>query len=143
MQKWLDTTEATRSVFTCTVSKFIKSVFWIELSSAVEVFSSKSFSFIGRHIRALLNVSWSSICNFFGGKCVTSKKGRPCLPFCVNVPCLRFRIECPDGKLTRTHLKELFQKVFPDGNIILFVETVPEISWWNKPIQQIAIAFSV
>ena len=29
---------------------------------------------------------------------------------------LRFRKECPDGKLTRHHLRALFQKVFPDGN---------------------------
>ncbi|XP_023337528.1 uncharacterized protein LOC111708396 [Eurytemora carolleeae] len=28
----------------------------------------------------------------------------------------RFRLECPDGRLSRTHLRELFQKVFPDGN---------------------------
>ena len=28
----------------------------------------------------------------------------------------RFRKECPDGRLTRHHLRALFQKVFPDGN---------------------------
>ena len=27
----------------------------------------------------------------------------------------RFRNECPDGKLTKHHLKTLFEKVFPDG----------------------------
>ena len=27
----------------------------------------------------------------------------------------RFRNECPDGKLTKQHLKTLFEKVFPDG----------------------------
>ena len=29
----------------------------------------------------------------------------------------RFRNECPDGKLTKQHLKTLFEKVFPDGEI--------------------------
>ena len=27
----------------------------------------------------------------------------------------RFRLECPDGRLSRSHLRNLFQKVFPDG----------------------------
>ncbi len=27
----------------------------------------------------------------------------------------RFRMECPDGRLSRSHLRTLFQKVFPDG----------------------------
>ena len=27
----------------------------------------------------------------------------------------RFRNECSDGKLTKQHLKTLFEKVFPDG----------------------------
>ena len=30
----------------------------------------------------------------------------------------RFRKECPGGKLTRHHMKDLFQKVFPDGKTI-------------------------
>ena len=29
----------------------------------------------------------------------------------------RFRNECPEGKLTKQHLKTLFEKVFPDGEI--------------------------
>ena len=33
----------------------------------------------------------------------------------------RFRDECPNGKLSRLHLKTLFQQVFPEGKIyILF-----------------------
>ena len=31
---------------------------------------------------------------------------------------LRFREECPDGKLSRLHLKNLFQQVFPEGKVI-------------------------
>ena len=31
----------------------------------------------------------------------------------------RFRDECPNGKLSRLHLKTLFQQVFPEGKIYI------------------------
>ena len=32
--------------------------------------------------------------------------------------CLRFREECSNGKLSRLHLNDLFQQVFPEGIIL-------------------------
>ncbi len=39
----------------------------------------------------------------------------------------RFRKDCPDGKLTRDHLRRLFKQVFPGGNAEKFSEHIMRI----------------
>ena len=51
--------------------------------------------------------------------------------------CHHFRSECPNGKLSRSHLLQLFTKVFPQGNADSFCEHIfrsasPLFASWDK-----------
>ena len=43
-----------------------------------------------------------------------------------------FRSECPNGKLSRSHLLQLFSKVFPQGNAESFCEHIFRFDYANK-----------
>ena len=56
--------------------------------------------------------------NFLKNKLLHGLKGSKMANDRYNYLMLRFREECPDGKLSRLHLKNLFQQVFPEGKVI-------------------------
>ena len=39
----------------------------------------------------------------------------------------RFRVDCPDGKLTRDHLRRLFRQMFPEGDAEKFSHHIMRI----------------
>ena len=48
-----------------------------------------------------------------------------------------FRSECPNGKLSRSHLLQLFSKVFPQGNAESFCEHIFRFDYANFLVKEI------